>query len=619
DLLVLAALAAGYARLAAAPSGFVFDHMGSAQSRSQWSAGAALALAFAALGLLGLCRGVADAGGWAFGWFDGYVQDVNSVRVGKSLIFAAAFWLLLKSELRRSTPHAIRCWSLGMQLGLTVVGLAVLWERAAYPGLLDFSSRYRTTALFWEMHVGGAAIDGYLALATPFAALALWSARSRRAWAAAAGLALLTGYACLTTYSRGVYLAVAAPLLGLAVAWWWLGRDTSSRRPAFKALARWLMAAAVAASLLSAAFATLGYAGLGAALGVLTALTLVMRVRRPALRWRTSATMFLMLALLTEAVAVIGGGSFMRMRLLESEHDFGSRLAHWRHGLGLLHGPTDWLLGIGLGRLPSHYARFVPGGEFSGAVSLAPSEAGRQVLRLSGPPTDEDLGGLYALTQRVALLPGGAYRVSLVVRATVTTELSLSVCEEHLLYARNCQLAAVRVEPRGGGWQQLTARLRGPVLSAGDWYAPRLGVFAMSVTNAGAAAEVAHVELLAPDGDELLANRDFAAALAHWFPAAQFYFMPWHIDNLALEILIERGLSGLAVFVALLGCVLVRLARLARAGSSFAPILAASLCGALLVGSVSSLMDVPQVAFLLLFLVVVSLQLPIQNRVLAAD
>ena len=505
-----------------------------------------------------------------------------------------------------------------MQVGLTLVGLAVLWERAAYPGLLDFSSRYRTTALFWEMHVGGAAIDGYLALATPFAAWALWSARSRLAWAAAAGLALLTGYACLTTYSRGVYLAVAAPLLGLGVAWW-LRSGTSGPRPTLKVLIHWLAASAAAALLLSAAFATLGYAGLGAALLALTTLMLVLRGRGPTLRWRTSAATFLTLALLTEAVAVIGGGSFMRMRLLESEHDFGSRLAHWRHGLGLLHGPTDWLLGIGLGRLPARYARFVPGGEFSGAVSLAPGDAGRQVLRLSGPPTDEDLGGLYALTQRVALRSGGAYRVSLVVRATVTTDLRLSVCEEHLLYARDCQLADVRVEPRGGGWQQLTARLRGPALSSGDWYAPRLGVFAMSITNAGATVEVAHADLIAPDGTALLENGEFAAALAHWFPAAHFYFIPWHIDNLALEVLIERGLSGLAVFAALLGCALVRLARLARAGSSFAPILAASLCGALLVGSVSSLMDVPRVALLLLLLVIVALELPIKNRVPTAE
>lgn len=131
--------------------------------------------------------------------------------------------------MQRAAPRAVRRLVLGMQVGLAVVGLAVLWERTAYPGLLDFSNRYRATALFWEMHVGGGTIDVYLALATPFAAWALWRARTRRAWAAAAMLALLTAHACLTTFSRGAYVGVGLPLLALG-AGWWLRRLALDRR-----------------------------------------------------------------------------------------------------------------------------------------------------------------------------------------------------------------------------------------------------------------------------------------------------------------------------------------------------------------------------------------------------
>ena len=53
--------------------------------------------------------------------------------------------------------------------------------------------------------------------------------------------------------------------------------------------------------------------------------------------------------------------------------------------------------------------------------------------------------------------------------------------------------------------------------------------------------------MAAPDRTELLANCDFATGLGHWYPAAEDYFLPLHIDNLALEILIERGGLGLAV------------------------------------------------------------------------
>ena len=78
---------------------------------------------------------------------------------------------------------------------------------------------------------------------------------------------------------------------------------------------------------------------------------------------------------------------------------------------------------------------------------------------------------------------------------------------------------------------------------------------------------------------ELLANDDFAEGMARWFPVAQGYFVPWHVDNLALELLIERGAVSLA---------------------------AAALAGALLVGCVSSLLDMPRVAVLLLTIVLVA-------------
>ena len=58
--------------------------------------------------------------------------------------------------------------ALGIAIGLGTASLAALWERLAFTDLLNFSSDYRSTALFWEMHVGGAALDGWLLLTIPF-------------------------------------------------------------------------------------------------------------------------------------------------------------------------------------------------------------------------------------------------------------------------------------------------------------------------------------------------------------------------------------------------------------------------------------------------------------------
>jgi len=118
-------------------------------------------------------------------------------------------------------------------VGAGVVGVVALGERIAYPGVLDFSSPYRITARFWEMHVGGAAIDAYLALAIPCVAWAVWRARTPWRFALAALLAVLAVHAALVTFARGVWLGVMLPLAGLAAALAWRRwRPGTARAPA---------------------------------------------------------------------------------------------------------------------------------------------------------------------------------------------------------------------------------------------------------------------------------------------------------------------------------------------------------------------------------------------------
>jgi len=166
----------------------------------------------------------------------------------------------------------------------------------------------------------------------------------------------------------------------------------------------------------------------------------------------------------------------------------------------------------------------------------------------------------------------------------------------------------------GAEWQSLRSTLQGPDLTTGSWYAPRHGVFSITVRGAARSADVAAVSLRAPDGREILQNRDFSAGLAHWFPVAEGHFLPWHIDNLYLELLIERGVLGLVTFALLLAFALRNLQISLDDGLTFATFLAASLFGALLVGAVSSILDVPRVAFLMVLLLEVSLQLRARDR-----
>ena len=168
------------------------------------------------------------------------------------------------------------------------------------------------------------------------------------------------------------------------------------------------------------------------------------------------------------------------------------------------------------------------------------TEAG--FVRIDGPRSRPVLGGRHGLTQRVPLL--GAYRMSLDLRAERPADILVRVCESHLLYDRACQSAFFRVLPTPGGaeWQRRQFNLSGPPLHAGVWFAPRQGVLTLSVLGAGSSVDIDNVVLESAGGQRLLANGDFSADLAQWLPAAQSYFLPWHIDNLFLELLIERGL-----------------------------------------------------------------------------
>jgi hypothetical protein len=225
DMLVLAMAAGGY-------SGMLWRYLTrpnktSTTTHDRRAIGYWIALGlFAGSTLWSMKRGFADAGGFSFGWFQGYHEPMNSVRLAKSL-FLAMLLLPLWQQLQAAVQpdRAERALSFGMATGLSAAALAVMWERAAFTDLLNFSADYRTSGLFWEMHVGGAALDGFLALTMPFAVRELLRARSTWKWSIAAAMTAAGAYACLTTFSRGVYLAIPVGLVVMLV----LGKLQSRR------------------------------------------------------------------------------------------------------------------------------------------------------------------------------------------------------------------------------------------------------------------------------------------------------------------------------------------------------------------------------------------------------
>lgn len=576
DLLVLAMLAGGYGRWCldtldrrASPATASGTAPAGAASRHIWT------LLLAALGastLLSLWLGLRDAGAgpdmFAAGlasrdWLvralhADYASALNPLRVSKSLLWA----LLLYPLMCRGPAHQQRRMThltvLGLAFGLALVCALVVWERLRYVGVFNFAESYRTAASFWEMHVGGGAIDAYLAMTVPVAFWAVWLVPGGWRWVCAAVLAVLATYAVLTTYSRGLYLAVA-----LALVFMWVMAWRHGIRPAS------------------------GGGRRGVALGLLV------------------------LALLAESVWVLGGQSFMSGRLARSEADLVDRIAHWQDGLSLLNTPSDWWLGLGAGRLPARYSAQVPGGEFPGRAQWQGDDPDEAHVSLSGPPTRQDIAYDFALVQRVELSAQGAYRVRLRYQTGAPLVLLVSVCERHLLYDFRCQWKHVRPPSAvtdSAGWHEIA--LSGPSFaSAGRAAAWRDGMFAVTVLTPGQVAQLHGVELLDPRGRQVLRNTDFSTGLRYWLPAAQGHFKPWHMDNFYLEVLVERGLIGWLVLASIAGWAGRAVWQGLRRQDPLALALAGSLVSMAVVGLVISVTEIPRIAFMLLLIVLTTSRL----------
>ena len=507
--------------------------------------------------LVGVWRGLDDARGaaswtallvdlWAQGPYGDYDLPGNTLRVAKSL-----FWgLLLMPVLCRSSEGSPLRLARGMLMGLFLAGAAVLWERGLYVGWLDFSTNYRTVAWFWEMHVGGAAIDAYLAMALPFAWWAAWSAPQGWRWSAAAGLALLATYAVLTTYSRGLYLTVIITALSMA------------------------------------------------------ALAHKYRFKAPdATSWHRRAMAWLLAALVLETLGVWVGGAFLSDRMERSSVDLYQRIAHWQRGLGLLETPDQWLLGLGVGRLPAHYGTQTAEGVLPGQVRWIRHADGSHEVRLLGPVRAGAKGEL-GLTQGVSLESGGHYKVRLRAHMDSPMWFKAQLCEQYLLYTAQCQLRTRQVSEAGktaDGW--IVLPLLGPVFVSGDW---KRGVLSLKLLQPNAAMAITAIELIDPMGRQVLKNSDLSSGPRYWSNIAYGNFLPWHMDNLLLELLIERGLVGVLVLAMVVLSALRQVAGKIPRHDPLALAVGGSIMAALMAGALISFVEIPRVSLVLWLLLIVS-------------
>ena len=486
-----------------------------------------------------LCLGALKSliGGWAFDMnsFSHYYSPFNGLRIAKGAVWAWLF-LSLYQSLVTARPERARWFHAGLAAGLALTVVVVLWERAAFVALLDFSTAYRVTGPFSVMNKGGAYVECFLATAAAIVAVEMVTCRSRALFWAASVLLAAASYAVFVTYSRNGYAALVS---GVAIA----------------LISGWRMRALQA----------------------------------------TSPVRMLIVAVLLGAVGtlVIGGG-FARERLATTTQDLETRVAHWHAALDLRDNKlSTQLFGVGLGRFPyTHFWSSLTEPRAAG-FALEPG-AGNAFLRLGtgatiyieqivNPPPGKEL----QLTMNVRSAIG-------------LPKLSVTLCRKSMLTSDECEQVQIQGIKAPGRWQTQEAKIPPLPAPRNALAALATIKLSIATPASGPAIDVDNVSLRPTGmGNYLTQNGSFEKGMDQWFFVTDLD-PPWHIHSLPIALLFDLGWFGLIsgmgmVAVALFGGGKALLRRDVAGTASFAGLVAF-----LVSGSLNTLIDEPRFLWLFL-------------------
>jgi len=460
--------------------------------------------------------------------FSSYYSHYNALRIAKAFLWAIMLWPAISHAYRYSRAVAMRFFGWGMAVAVFGVGIIALWERGVFTqivyshniyailnAVLNFSTHYRITGLFAEMHTGGEAIDGFLAVTLPFTLYAAFHGGNKYSWLVGTCTAILGFYAAATTFSRTTYFAsivvVATlgviffsinyrsikklpilPFLGVALVLVLLsfgykkggglllvsgelgcvgaivGGYLYRRVPYQIAVQRLILLACVVCGLLAAYGSVRGmmtskwaHTGLGEAITLAIATGVAASLGGAWLGTKLSGKISIR-ALLVIAVLLMGAGTTlipalfgfrMEERFSASTKDFTTRWDHWLKSIAVMdRSASSYLYGEGLGRFPDIFYWKKAVNEV-GMYRFA-KEDNNQFLTLRGGP-DLRYG------QRVALDANKKYTLAFDARThDIALDLRVRICRRNIIQPYDWNPECVKFDPdvrnKVGEWHHYT-------------------------------------------------------------------------------------------------------------------------------------------------------------------
>lgn len=608
-----------------------------------------------------------------------FLSPANALRESKGFFWAVLLSPFVFRAFREHPVEARRMVVVGMLVGGAVTGVMALWERGVWQALmygrdiyqilgplLDFSTSYRVTGTFAEMHTGGEAIDGYLGLAWPMMVLALVLSRRPLTLVLSSLVLGLVIYSLVTTFSRGLYFSLAvAGGLGLAglmrASYATTGsgktvRLVSSLLPLGAGVllmgygysrggvmglastmlmlwaAAWLawrpMTRGINSGLFMVAFCLCAWA---AARGMLTSKwhPLELEVAAPLALLLIGGTGLLghvagrLLPrgdgikpyLVVVVILVVGGtlapailGFRMTERFSSVDTDFSTRTEHWRHILSLKNGRLmDQVLGMGTGSFPREYHwDNANRPEGSGNFTLM-REAGNTFLRTAG---GKDL----RFGQRLSIDAMEPAQLRLRVRTpSPKARLKIRLCRRFVIHPTEWNGQCVTYDhafsSTHGQWREIVFNF--DTGQIGDGLQMARPPLMLEINNRReydllssppAVVDLDDIRLTDGRGRMYVANGDFERGMDRWLPYYDFNHLPWHVKNIWLHLYFEQGVLGVIAFAASWMAALFVAWQAAARGEVFPVGVAAALTGFVAVGTFGSPIDAPRVAWLYYFL-----------------